>query len=304
MNQLTISIKQNLVPTSKFNIKTPHTMIPRFITIHNTANDASANNEIAFMIRNDNDTSFHFAVDDVEIIQGLPLNRNGWHAGDGINGVGNRQSIGVEICYSKSGGERFVKAEENAAWLVANLMKDHNIPLEHIRTHQSWNGKYCPHRTLNLGWQRFLNMIQLEINRLGGTTSNNNTNTTNNINSIVDWMKSQGMNSSFTNRAKLAEQYGIGNYQGTAEQNTQLLNNLRNQNNNSNISSKPIQQFYPSTSTGGSSIVNALDDIGVDSSFTNRTQIALANGIDNYTGTVNQNTKMLKLLREGRLVLP
>src|SRR5690625_4023919 len=36
---------------------------------------------------------------------------------------------------------------------------------------------------------------------------------------LVDWMKAQGMDSSYSNRGKLAKQYGIGNYSGTAKQN-------------------------------------------------------------------------------------
>lgn len=45
--------------------------------------------------------------------------------------------------------------------------------------------------------------------------------------SIVDYLSSAGVPSDFSNRAKLAQQAGIQNYQGTAEQNTQLLNILR-----------------------------------------------------------------------------
>ena len=89
------------------------------VEVHNTYNDASAENEIAYMIRNDNEVSFHFAVDDKEAVQGLPLNRNGWHAGDGSEGTGNRKSIAIEICYSESGGDRFLKAEKNSAKLIA-----------------------------------------------------------------------------------------------------------------------------------------------------------------------------------------
>ncbi len=44
---------------------------------------------------------FHIAVDDKEAVQGIPLERNAWHCGDG-GGNGNRKSIGVEICYSLS----------------------------------------------------------------------------------------------------------------------------------------------------------------------------------------------------------
>ncbi|CAM3228518.1 peptidoglycan-binding protein [Filibacter tadaridae] len=44
---------------------------------------------------------------------------------------------------------------------------------------------------------------------------------------IVDYMNSVGMDSSFTNRAKLAKQYGINNYSGTAGQNIALLEKIR-----------------------------------------------------------------------------
>ncbi|KLA22217.1 Phage N-acetylmuramoyl-L-alanine amidase [Bacillus cereus] len=141
-------------------------MNPEFITVHNTYNDATAENEVAYMIRNNNQVSFHIAVDDKEAVQGLPLERNAWHTGDGNgNGNGNRKSIGVEICYSLSGGERYYKAENNAAIVVVQLMKQYNIPISKVRTHQSWNGKYCPHRMLAEGrWNNFIERVQNAYN--------------------------------------------------------------------------------------------------------------------------------------------
>src|SRR5699024_12852830 len=46
-------------------------------------------------------------------------------------------------------------------------------------------------------------------------------------NSIVTYLNSIGVDSSYSNRAKLAKQHGISNYKGTAAQNTKLLNILR-----------------------------------------------------------------------------
>ncbi|PGU75701.1 N-acetylmuramoyl-L-alanine amidase [Bacillus cereus] len=139
-------------------------MNPEFITVHNTYNDATAENEVSYMIRNDNQVSFHIAVDDKEAVQGIPLERNAWHTGDG-NGNGNRKSIGVEICYSLSGGDRYYKAEDNAAIVVAQLMKQYNIPISKVRTHQSWSGKYCPHRILDEGrWNSFIERVQNAYN--------------------------------------------------------------------------------------------------------------------------------------------
>lgn len=158
-----MNIIKNLVPSSKYSIKCPNLMNAEYITLHNTANDASAKNEIQYMINNNNEVSFHFAVDDKEAIQGLPLDRNGWHCGDG-NGTGNRKSIGIEICYSKSGGDRFVKAEQNAAELIAQLLKERGWGIDKVKKHQDWSGKYCPHRTLDMGWNRFIKMIEAKLN--------------------------------------------------------------------------------------------------------------------------------------------
>lgn len=157
-----IKIVKNLVPSSKYSIKSPYTMTPIGICVHNTANDASAVNEIAYMVRNDLQISFHYAVDDIQAVQGLPENRNGWHAGDG-NGAGNRKHIAIEICYSKSGGDRFIKAEQNAVLLIVDILKRYGWGIDKIKKHQDFSGKYCPHRTLDMGWQRFLNMVSKEL---------------------------------------------------------------------------------------------------------------------------------------------
>ena len=156
-----VEIKKNLVPISKYDIKCPYSMKPIGITVHNTANDATAMNEIDYMIRNNAYNSFHFAVDDKEIVQGLPLDRNGFHASDGPNGTGNRKTIGIEICYSKSGGDRFIKAEQNAVDLIVYLIKKYNWNISCVKRHYDYapDKKYCPHRTMDLGWDRFLKMI-------------------------------------------------------------------------------------------------------------------------------------------------
>ncbi|MEK5331576.1 peptidoglycan recognition protein family protein [Lysinibacillus sp. FSL W8-0992] len=152
--------KQNLLSSSKYSIKSPYTMTPQYITVHNTANDASAANEVKYMITNDNQVSYHIAVDDKEVIQAIPYNRNGWHCGDG-QGNGNRKSIGVEICYSKSGGPRYAAAEENAVQYIASLLKQYGWGIERVKKHQDWNGKYCPHRILNENrWNSFLKRIE------------------------------------------------------------------------------------------------------------------------------------------------
>ncbi len=162
-----MKVIQNLVSPSKHNIKCPYPMTSEFIVVHNTGNDASARNEVTYMISNNNKVSFHYAIDDKEIVQGIPENRNAWHAGDG-NGPGNRKGIGIEICYSKSGGKRFEEAEKLAAKFIAFKLNEKNWGIDKVKKHQDFSGKYCPHRTLDMGWQRFLNMVQAELNKLKG----------------------------------------------------------------------------------------------------------------------------------------
>lgn len=163
---MSIQPRAMLVPQTKWNIKCPYPMAAEYITVHNTANDASANNEISYMISNNAEVSYHFAIDDKEVVQGIPLNRNAWHAGDGGNGTGNRKTIGIEICYSKSGGDRFVAAERLAAKFIAQLLDERGWGIEKVKKHQDWSGKYCPHRTLDMGWNRFLDMVRTELSAL------------------------------------------------------------------------------------------------------------------------------------------
>ena len=129
----------------------------KYIVVHNTANDASAANEVAYMIRNDSSTSFNAAVDDKEIVIGIPLSRGAFAAGQRD---GNAHGIHIEICYSLSGGTRFDKAEKNAAEYIAKLLTERKWDISHVKKHQDFDGKYCPHRTLDKGWQRFLNMVK------------------------------------------------------------------------------------------------------------------------------------------------
>lgn len=60
-------------------------------------------------------------------------------------------------------------------------------------------------------------------------------------------------------------------------------------------------EYYPKCNDKYITISSALDSIKVDSSKTYRTKIAKVNGIKNYTGTASQNTKMLSLLKKGKL---
>ena len=161
-----MNIVMNLVDSTRYHIKCPYEMIPEFIVVHNTYNDATAQKEIAYMISNDREASFHYAVDDMQIVQGIPENRNAWHASDGGNGKGNRKGIAVEICYSESGGERFLAAEKLAAEFIAYKLIEKGWGIDKVKKHQDFSGKYCPHRTIDMGWDRFLDMVRVALEEI------------------------------------------------------------------------------------------------------------------------------------------
>ena len=154
-----VPIKKKLCPASRYYLKCPYSRTPTRIVVHNTANDAPAENEISYMLNNDFEVSYHYAVDDREIVQGLPLDRNAWASGDG-HGAGNMEGIHIEICYSLSGGPKFAAAEKNAAEFIASLLQQYGWGVDKVTKHQDYDGKYCPHRTLDLGWTRFVNMVK------------------------------------------------------------------------------------------------------------------------------------------------
>ena len=119
--------------------------------------------EISYMIGNGNKCSFHVAVDNYRVVTGLPFDRSCYASGDGRHGSGNAHKIHIEICYSKSGGQRFEESEDMAVAYIAYLLKQYGWGIDRVFKHQDFANKYCPHRTLDLGWERFLNKIREQL---------------------------------------------------------------------------------------------------------------------------------------------
>lgn len=138
-----MQIKLDLIPGSYRNRPLTH-ITPTYITIHETANTSrGANAEmharyVKGVDARNRSVSWHFTVDDKEIIKHLPTNELGWHAGT----EGNRKSIGIELCVNSDGD--FEQTKKNAQWLIRKLMSDLNIPLSRVVTHHYWTGKDCP----------------------------------------------------------------------------------------------------------------------------------------------------------------
>lgn len=135
---------------------------PAWITVHETANeqpgaDARAHQRFVHSGGGPEGVSFHFVVDDQRIVQLLPTTENGWHAGDGAQGPGNRTSIAVELCVNRDGD--WSRTQEHGARLVAALCRAFGLPVERVVPHQNWSGKRCPRRLLEQGFEGFRQQV-------------------------------------------------------------------------------------------------------------------------------------------------
>lgn len=317
-----MNIVKNLVDPSKYSIKCPYEMKPTRIVVHETANDASAKNEIDYMKRNNAHTSFHYAVDDIEVVQGIPENRNAFHAGDG-NGKGNREGIAIEMCYSKSGGEKWKKARENAIELIVDILHRYNWGIDKVTKHQDYNKKYCPHRTLDEGWDKFIKMIEDRLNPK--TTEKPKTESKIKQGDMVkvsegakDYNGKKVANFVYKGTYKVDELKGdraVLDKNGictafnvkdlTVVKTTAVKTETKKP---TPTVAKPTVNHYPKYSGNSTSLVDALKSLGINSALSYRGKIAQANGIVKnaklYVGLKSHNEKMFVLLKQGKLIKP
>lgn len=111
-------------------------------------------------------------------------------------------------------------------------------------------------------------------------------------------------------RSTLLKKLNNKDYDGAANEfikwnksNGKVLNGLvKRREEEKSLFLKSSIKYLSNTSYKGKSIVEALQQINVDSSYSYRKKLALANGINAYTGTHTQNVRMLNLLKNGKLI--
>ena len=81
-----------------------------------------------------------------------------------------------------------------------------------------------------------------------------------------------------------------------------VVNNTTVNNTSSSKTAKTVKYYEPIKSYKGNSFVDALKKRGVNASMKFRKKIASVNGIKNYTA--KQNSKLLNLMKKGKLVKP
>lgn len=103
--------------------------------------------------------SAHYAVSDTQTVSIVPCDRVANHCKTyGLKtycGATNRNSIGVDLCNNKMSTQNGTSVDDNdwfirhqtlsrGAYLIAYLMKRHNIPLDHVVRHYDVTHKLCP----------------------------------------------------------------------------------------------------------------------------------------------------------------
>ena len=186
-----LSINTSLmVPAGKHARKKMKKMVPTYITIHSTYNKARGANAKAHArgLYNGNHKSthnsrgylsWHFTIDDGALYQSIPCNETGEHAD--YEGKGNQKSIAIEMCENSDGS--WSRTMDRTARFTAALMKEYNIPLNHVVPHQHWRQirysdgkdlghKNCPHLLMDGGkpgpkWRAFMAKIEKYRRQLG-----------------------------------------------------------------------------------------------------------------------------------------
>lgn len=204
----TIGLVEDFINPSLYELKAPYHMEAEGIVIHNTWNDASAKAERNYMINNTEPTGFHIVVDDKEALQLIPFDRNAYHCG---NGYGNRNYLGLEICYSKSGGEKFEKAEDNAIKIVANILLENNWDTDNVKFHKDFASKNCPNLT---DTDEFIKEVESELDSLKENQKYKIANKpTATLASIEDWAKKNNASKTYLDLLPYiyseSQEYGI-----------------------------------------------------------------------------------------------
>jgi hypothetical protein len=133
---------------------------------HETGNPAAgANAEMHYryiMGLTTQNVSFHFVVDDGQIIQLIPCDEVTWQAADGA-GPGNYNGISCELCINSDGNKAL--SRRNAEWLAGGVLKADEGTVADVTRHYDYNQAdpdrhYCPQLMMQEGyWPTFVTNV-------------------------------------------------------------------------------------------------------------------------------------------------
>lgn len=145
----------------------------KYIVVHFTAGDGdTARDNGLYFQRNGNlGASAHWFVDEKNAVLSVPEEFVAWHCGGAAYAhpeCRNANSIGVELCSDKdSDGLYYFTDEtlENAAELIRELMKKHDVPIGRVIRHYDVTGKICPAPFVGAGhedWKEFKELVNMK----------------------------------------------------------------------------------------------------------------------------------------------
>ena len=130
----------------------------KYLCLHDTGNyKDTAQQNADYFCGGDRQSSAHYFVDDNSIYQIVEESDASWHCGDGgmQYGIGNHNSIGVEMC--NSGGYISDATINNTLDLVKMLMQKYNISIDKIVRHYDASRKICPRNMSDNNWEKWYN---------------------------------------------------------------------------------------------------------------------------------------------------
>lgn len=128
----------------------------KYIVLHDTGNfKDTAKGNANYFNGGDRQASAHFFVDENSIYQVVEKGRASWHCGDGGGryGIGNHNSIGIEMC--NSGGYIAEATINNTIWLVKQLQAEFKVDNAHVVRHYDASRKHCPNNMSANNWAKW-----------------------------------------------------------------------------------------------------------------------------------------------------
>lgn len=269
-------------------------------------------------------------------VGGSKYNNNG---GKYYGKATNNNTLSIELCDDNKNGNIYPSAKtiENAIAFTKVKMKEYGIDKDHVIRHYDVNGKPCPAYWCGTSakdekWKtEFWNKLTSTTKTNISTSANSNKEESYKGYLTITYTGSDGVN--YHSKASWSSSTVVGAYKKGKVLNVVArvkvdgvymykLDNGKyitsstiyvkfstnkptttTTTTTSNTSSSS-KKYYSKCSSKYGSLVDALVSIKVDSSMSNRTKIAKANSISNYTGTSAQNVKLLDLLKKGKLIKP
>lgn len=128
-----------------------------YIVIHYVGGTGSAKENCKYFAEGNKNASAHFFIDhNGDIYQSVEVKDSAWHCGSQTGykhpKCRNTNSIGIELCCRTTGDKSKADSNwyfedatvESAIELVKELMKEYNIPADHVIRHYDVTGKICP----------------------------------------------------------------------------------------------------------------------------------------------------------------